>query len=194
MDPLLLRFFHFLDRMSCPALEVLDCRAAQRQHVPPRDAHRNLPPLYAAQRTEQPLCSAFCFPRTLHQSPSLSGQVGSLHCFPATSSKDTFPLSHTLSPALRFSSPPFSTPGPLISIMAGAAFRTARIELPKTAFFLCDMQERFKTAIANFDLITNTSARMLKAANILDVPVFTTEQNPKGEHIHTHSRNSPVVY
>ena len=78
--------------------------------------------------------------------------------------------------------------------MAGAAFRTARIELPKTAFFLCDMQERFKTAIANFDLITNTSARMLKAANILDVPVFTTEQNPKGEHIHTHSRNSPVVY
>lgn len=78
--------------------------------------------------------------------------------------------------------------------MAGAAFRTARIELPKTAFFLCDMQERFKTAIANFDLITNTSARMLKAAKILDVPVFTTEQNPKGEHIHTHTRNSSVVY
>lgn len=64
--------------------------------------------------------------------------------------------------------------------MASAAFRTARIELPKTAFFLCDMQERFKTAIANFDLITNTSARMLEAAKILDVPVFTTEQNPKG--------------
>lgn len=64
--------------------------------------------------------------------------------------------------------------------MAAAAFRTARIELPKTAFFLCDMQERFKTAIANFDLITNTSARMLKAAKILDVPVFTTEQNPRG--------------
>ncbi|GAC94719.1 isochorismatase [Pseudozyma hubeiensis SY62] len=63
--------------------------------------------------------------------------------------------------------------------MAAAAFRTARIELPKTAFFLCDMQERFKTAIANFDLITTTSARMLKAAKILDVPVFTTEQNPK---------------
>ncbi len=63
--------------------------------------------------------------------------------------------------------------------MAGAAFRTARIELPKTAFFLCDMQERFRTAIANFDLITNTSARMLRAASILDVPVFTTEQNPK---------------
>jgi nicotinamidase-related amidase len=72
--------------------------------------------------------------------------------------------------------------------MAGAAFRTARIELPKTAFFLCDMQERFRTAIANFDLITNTSARMLKAASILDVPVFTTEQNPKGAsllHHHT---------
>lgn len=38
MDPLLLRFFHFLDRMSCPALEVLDCRAAHGQHVQPRDA------------------------------------------------------------------------------------------------------------------------------------------------------------
>lgn len=65
--------------------------------------------------------------------------------------------------------------------MASAAFRTARIELPKAAFFLCDMQERFRSAIANFDLITNTSARMLKAAKILDVPVFTTEQNPKGK-------------
>lgn len=64
--------------------------------------------------------------------------------------------------------------------MAATAFRTARIELNRTAFFLCDMQERFKTAISNFDLITNTSARMLKAAKILDVPVFTTEQNPKG--------------
>ncbi|SNX86906.1 related to Isochorismatase domain-containing protein 2, mitochondrial [Melanopsichium pennsylvanicum] len=63
--------------------------------------------------------------------------------------------------------------------MAGATFRTAHIELNKTAFFLCDMQEKFKTVIANFDLITNTSARMLKAANILQVPVFTTEQNPK---------------
>ncbi|CDU23500.1 uncharacterized protein SPSC_02129 [Sporisorium scitamineum] len=62
---------------------------------------------------------------------------------------------------------------------AATAFRTARIELQKTAFFLCDMQERFKTVIANFDLVTNTSARMLKAAKILKVPVFTTEQNPK---------------
>ena len=79
--------------------------------------------------------------------------------------------------------------------MAATAFRTARIELPKTAFFLCDMQERFKTAIANFDLITNTSARMLKAAKILDVPVFTTEQNPKGRsstHLQTTSWSFPV--
>lgn len=58
---------------------------------------------------------------------------------------------------------------------------TARIDMSKTAFFVCDMQERFKTAIANFDQVTNTAARMLKAANILQVPVFTTEQNPKGE-------------
>ncbi|TQS31630.1 hypothetical protein Golomagni_08084 [Golovinomyces magnicellulatus] len=68
------------------------------------------------------------------------------------------------------------------------------------------MQERFRTAIANFDLITNTSARMLKAASILDVPVFTTEQNPKGAsllHHHTtqthkiltaFSRHSPRRY
>lgn len=58
--------------------------------------------------------------------------------------------------------------------------RTARIDMSKTALFVCDMQERFKTAIANFDQITNTSARMLKAAHILQLPVFTTEQNPKG--------------
>ncbi|SPO41083.1 related to Isochorismatase family protein 1B [Pseudozyma flocculosa] len=53
-----------------------------------------------------------------------------------------------------------------------AAVRTVRIELPKTAFFVW-------TAIANFDHIVNTSAKMLKAAKILEVPVFTTEQNPK---------------
>ncbi len=42
------------------------------------------------------------------------------------------------------------------------------------------MQERFRTVISHFELVSNTSARMLKAAKILDVPVFTTEQNPKG--------------
>ncbi|KAN0064306.1 hypothetical protein ACQY0O_002497 [Thecaphora frezii] len=63
--------------------------------------------------------------------------------------------------------------------MTTAAIRVARIELPKTAFFVCDLQERFKNAIANFDHVVNTSAKMLKAAKVLEVPVFTTEQNPK---------------
>lgn len=53
------------------------------------------------------------------------------------------------------------------------------MDLARTALFVCDMQERFRTAIANFDQITATSARLLKAASILQLPVFTTEQNPK---------------
>ncbi|PWN54481.1 Isochorismatase hydrolase [Violaceomyces palustris] len=57
--------------------------------------------------------------------------------------------------------------------------RRARIDLKKTAFFVCDIQERFKTAISNFDHVVATSAKMLRASSILEVPVFTTEQNPK---------------
>ncbi|KAL9936963.1 hypothetical protein V8E36_004198 [Tilletia maclaganii] len=54
-----------------------------------------------------------------------------------------------------------------------------RISARSTAVFVCDMQERFRTAIHGFDHVVNASAKVLCAAQILQLPVFTTEQNPK---------------
>ena len=53
--------------------------------------------------------------------------------------------------------------------------------LPKnSALFLCDMQEKFRNMISYYPQILTTSARMLQAAKILDVPIVVTEQYPKG--------------
>ncbi|CAD6902786.1 unnamed protein product [Tilletia controversa] len=41
------------------------------------------------------------------------------------------------------------------------------------------MQERFKTAIHGFDHVVNSTSKVLRAAQILELPVFTTEQNPR---------------
>ncbi|XP_055932190.1 isochorismatase domain-containing protein 2-like isoform X1 [Argiope bruennichi] len=53
--------------------------------------------------------------------------------------------------------------------------------LPKnTAFFLCDMQEKFAPSIQYFPAIANVASRILKTSKILNMPVVVTEQNPKG--------------
>ncbi|XP_071851387.1 isochorismatase domain-containing protein 2-like [Apostichopus japonicus] len=46
--------------------------------------------------------------------------------------------------------------------------------------FLCDMQEKFRPMIKHYPQIIEVSSRMLKAARILQIPVVTTEQYPKG--------------
>lgn len=62
--------------------------------------------------------------------------------------------------------------------------KTAKLAqaLPKnSALFLCDMQERFKDGlISHYPQILQTSARMLQAAKVLEMPVVVTEQYPKG--------------
>ena len=42
--------------------------------------------------------------------------------------------------------------------------------------FCCDMQERFKPAIKYFDEIVVVGSRILKAAELLNIPVVVTEQ------------------
>lgn len=49
-----------------------------------------------------------------------------------------------------------------------------------TAFFLCDIQEKFRPSISYFSEIVVVAQRLLKAAKILDVPVVATEQYPRG--------------
>ena len=45
-----------------------------------------------------------------------------------------------------------------------------------SALFLCDMQEKFRRTIQYFPQIINVCNRMLKAAQVLDVPIVVTEQ------------------
>lgn len=40
-------------------------------------------------------------------------------------------------------------------------------------------QERFRGAIYGFEAMVAASTKMIKAASILEIPVFATEQNPK---------------
>lgn len=49
-----------------------------------------------------------------------------------------------------------------------------------TAVFCCDLQERFAPAIAHFSEIVTVAGRVLKAAELLELPLVVTEQYPKG--------------
>ncbi len=49
-----------------------------------------------------------------------------------------------------------------------------------TAFFLCDIQEKFRPAIDHLDHVIEVSARLLNASKILNIPLVVTEQYPKG--------------
>jgi len=51
--------------------------------------------------------------------------------------------------------------------------------LVKPAFFVCDIQERFRPAIHEFTCMVATSRRLLEIARLFKAPVFVTEQNPK---------------
>lgn len=67
--------------------------------------------------------------------------------------------------------------------MAASRVASTRLEQATTALFICDVQEKFVNAIYGFAHMANASAKVLKGSNILQVPVFTTEQNPKGKSI-----------
>ncbi|ROT38789.1 isochorismatase domain-containing protein [Sodiomyces alkalinus F11] len=43
--------------------------------------------------------------------------------------------------------------------------------------FVCDIQDKFRTTIWNFDKMVLTAAKVLRAAHILRLPVHTTTQN-----------------
>lgn len=48
-----------------------------------------------------------------------------------------------------------------------------------TAFFVCDLQTKFKSSIFKFDEIAEVCSRLVKAAKILEVPLVVTEQYPQ---------------
>lgn len=67
-----------------------------------------------------------------------------------------------------------------MSLARMAARTIPRLDHATTALFVCDVQERFVKAIDSFDCMVNASSKLLRGANILQLPVLATEQNPKG--------------
>uniref|UniRef100_V9LFH9 Isochorismatase domain-containing protein 2, mitochondrial n=1 Tax=Callorhinchus milii TaxID=7868 RepID=V9LFH9_CALMI len=61
-----------------------------------------------------------------------------------------------------------------------AARVLGRFTQKSTVLFLCDLQEKFRDQIVYFPQIVAASAKMLKVAEILQMPVIVTEQYPKG--------------
>lgn len=58
--------------------------------------------------------------------------------------------------------------------------RLGNIKAEETAFFLCDVQEKFRPAIKHFDEILEVSKRLVAGSKILNIPLIVTEQYPKG--------------
>ncbi|KAG0232702.1 Isochorismatase domain-containing protein 1 [Actinomortierella wolfii] len=54
-----------------------------------------------------------------------------------------------------------------------------RVHRATTAFFLCDIQERFRSLIWQYPSVVATAQKMVAAHKILDVPLIVTEQHPK---------------
>ncbi|KAJ2901022.1 isochorismatase [Zalerion maritima] len=49
--------------------------------------------------------------------------------------------------------------------------------LQKPAIFVCDLQEKFRNAIWEFEKVVLTTNKLLKAASALSIPVYATTQN-----------------
>lgn len=54
-----------------------------------------------------------------------------------------------------------------------------RLGAGETAFFLCDLQEKFKPAIDHFTEIVEVAKRLVSASKILNIPLIVTEQVTK---------------
>ncbi|XP_047217882.1 isochorismatase domain-containing protein 2 [Girardinichthys multiradiatus] len=55
-----------------------------------------------------------------------------------------------------------------------------RLSTKDAVLFLCDMQEKFRPNIFQFNNIVSNAARLLQASRILGIPTILTEQYPKG--------------
>uniref|UniRef100_A0A8C6G7S6 Isochorismatase-like domain-containing protein n=1 Tax=Mus spicilegus TaxID=10103 RepID=A0A8C6G7S6_MUSSI len=64
--------------------------------------------------------------------------------------------------------------------MGAAKASLGRIFPESSILFLCDMQEKLRDRILYFPQIVSMAARMLKVAQILEIPVLLTEHYPQG--------------
>ncbi|CAG9794300.1 unnamed protein product [Diatraea saccharalis] len=54
------------------------------------------------------------------------------------------------------------------------------LEAPRTAFLLCDIQETFRPHVKHFGEVVKVANKMLEAAKHFKIPVYVSEQYPKG--------------
>ncbi|KAK3295980.1 Isochorismatase-like protein [Chaetomium fimeti] len=54
---------------------------------------------------------------------------------------------------------------------------TPERRLKNPAVFVCDMQEKFRPSIFEFDKVVLTTRKLLRAATVLQIPIFVTTQN-----------------
>jgi len=60
------------------------------------------------------------------------------------------------------------------------AKQIGKLDAKTTAFFCCDIQEKFRPMIKYFEEIVNMAGRLCRASKILNVPLVVTQQYPKG--------------
>lgn len=60
------------------------------------------------------------------------------------------------------------------------ASKLGKLDIGKTVFFLCDIQEKFRASIQYFPEILVVAQRLIQAATSMEIPVVCTEQYPKG--------------
>ena len=57
---------------------------------------------------------------------------------------------------------------------------SGKLDPQRTALVVVDVQEGFRKAIPDFDLIAKATATLIEGASIIGVPIVATEQYPKG--------------
>lgn len=55
-----------------------------------------------------------------------------------------------------------------------------RLSNVKGALFVCDMQESFRGSIKHFDAVAQSTANMVKFAQVMEYPIAATEQYARG--------------
>ncbi|XP_037295963.1 LOW QUALITY PROTEIN: isochorismatase domain-containing protein 1-like [Manduca sexta] len=63
---------------------------------------------------------------------------------------------------------------------ARSILKLGALEAQRTAFLLCDIQETFRPHVKHFGEVVKVANKMLEAAKLFQIPVYISEQYPKG--------------